>query len=149
MGARLVSYYARLSSENYLKGIFGPLFKQVFEDSKKYEVNISKLPNGTEKQIAENQKNLSIMANKFLDVIFSSSNSVPFHIRRVCGQFETLVEKKFKGFGPIAIGGIFFLRLVCPAIVAPATYNILEGRSTNSTPFSKSYLKLLRTSSRG
>ena len=122
---RLISSYTKLISPHYLKGILEKLFLKVFEDAKKYEVIVEKLSDP--RKLEENRKNLFSISNLFLDVILASSNSVPTGLKKISCFVYRLVENKFQNFGVIALGGIFFLRLVCPSIVSPQNYNVLTG----------------------
>ena len=36
-------------------------------------------------------------------------------------------EERFEGFGLDAVGGFFFLRFVCPAIVAPHLDSVIDS----------------------
>ena len=48
-------------------------------------------------------------------------------MRQACYHLYTEVGKKFPDLCATAVGGFFFLRFVCPAIIAPEQYSLVNG----------------------
>jgi hypothetical protein len=67
------------------------------------------------------------MINSILEAIFSSIDKIPEELRYVCSMVSYYIEKKFPGLTNIAVGGIFFLRLICPTITVPKSYRVVDG----------------------
>ena len=130
IAVRLVSSFARAQCSQYLKKIVGPMVMKVQEESKKFEKAV--IRKSVELKIDENlQKEnyefVSFNCNVFLDLIFQSLQMIPQDLKIIFVIIAHNVEKKFPGFSPIALGGIFFLRLICPSLVTPQTYDIIDS----------------------
>ena len=51
-------------------------------------------------------------------------------IRRVCQIFKDKVEERFGDFWYTAVGGFFFLRYICPALIVPKAFDVMDGRKS-------------------
>jgi hypothetical protein len=133
MAIRLVSLYAKLLGTPFLKELLAPLIEETLSgDPARFEVDPSRL-NGNVNQAKKNQKTLQDMVVKYLDSIFASLENVPRILRRISAMFVETVESKFPGASEKAVGGFFFLRFVCPAIVAPATFGLLQKHPSGAS----------------
>ena len=47
----------------------------------------------------------------------------------ICATLAILVEKKFQGQELRAIGGVYFLRMLCPAIITPETWCLYDKQT--------------------
>lgn len=47
-------------------------------------------------------------------------------MREVCNTLQTVTKGKFDDATHTTVAGFYFLRYVCPAIVAPPSYSLLE-----------------------
>lgn len=129
MAIRLVSVYAKLLATPYLKSLLSPLIEETLSgDPSRFEVDPARLSAAPNAAAAakKNQKTLHDMVIKYLDAIFASLERVPRMMRRIAAMLVEHVESKFPGASEKAVGGFFFLRFVCPAIVAPATFGLLD-----------------------
>ncbi len=125
MAIRLVSLFAKLTATSYLKWLLLPLIEEtVSGDCSRFEVDPARL--GSAGNVKKNQKSLQELVEKYLSAILSSVDRVPRTLRVVCSKFVDLIEDKFPGGSCRAVGGFFFLRFVCPAIVAPASFGLLQ-----------------------
>ena len=128
MAIRLVSMFAKLTATSYLKALLLPLIEEILsDDPTRFEVDPARLGGGPTAIAAakKNQKTLETMVSKCFDTIFASLNRVPRILRRIASFFVNTVERKFPGASSKAVGGFFFLRFICPAIVAPASFGLL------------------------
>lgn len=77
-----------------------------------------------------NQANLENITQTLLDNIYNSVDQFPEPFRKMCAHLRREAEKKFPGEYPgtlhAAVGGFVFLRYICPAIVVPQKYGLLE-----------------------
>ena len=64
-----------------------------------------------------------------LSAIINSMEKIPEELRYVCSMVSQYVEQKFSGLTSIAVGGIFFLRLICPTITVPKSYRIIDSNN--------------------
>lgn len=81
-----------------------------------------------------NQYELLTRASKVLKSIFGSTGNMPPQLRHFFATVKQQVAAKFHDNNADykAVGGFVFLRLLCPAIVAPHVYGLL-GDSPNET----------------
>mmetsp|Transcript_21623 Transcript_21623/g.30230 ORF Transcript_21623/g.30230 Transcript_21623/m.30230 type:complete len:756 (-) Transcript_21623:71-2338(-) len=82
-------------------------------------------------------KKLDDLANRFVDNIIKSLDTVPYGIRWICKQIRDLAKEKF----PTAtreqvcslIGGFFLLRFVNPAVVTPQAFMLVDVKMSANT----------------
>eukprot|EP00003_Mantamonas_plastica_P028139 TRINITY_DN6266_c1_g1_i4.p1 TRINITY_DN6266_c1_g1~~TRINITY_DN6266_c1_g1_i4.p1 ORF type:complete len:824 (+),score=227.18 TRINITY_DN6266_c1_g1_i4:542-3013(+) len=59
------------------------------------------------------------------------SASLPIsELKRVCALLHEIVAAKFPDNWKVSVAGFMFLRFVCPSIVTPELYQLVEGRPT-------------------
>ena len=125
MATKLLSAYCKLIGKDYLQISVGPQIKQFIQNPKPCELDPSKL-NGSE-DIQQNQKNLIDITKNFLKDIQSSISSCPIPIRQICKFLSEMVTEKFPSAGNTVIAGFIFLRYLCPAIVAPDGFGVIDS----------------------
>jgi hypothetical protein len=52
-------------------------------------------------------------------------NDIPIEFRIILFEMKKLSEEKYKGYGNICVGALFFLRFFCPSILSPQNFEIL------------------------
>ncbi|ELU45404.1 RasGAP domain-containing protein [Rhizoctonia solani AG-1 IA] len=123
MCMRVLSAFARMHGYNYIRQILSPLISQMVNmpADRSYELD-PKRPDG--KNVEENAKSLSIIAQAFLHVICESAPILPPIIREVCKHIADAVSEVWPESGFPAVGSFMFLRFICPAIVSPESVDI-------------------------
>jgi len=91
--------------------------------STEFEVDPTKLAAGSDEET--NSYMLSQRARQLLLCILNSTQYMPPELRYVAYSFAHDVHERFPGAEHIAISGTFFLRFICPALVAPHSYALL------------------------
>lgn len=114
-------------SASWLANTLLPLINRVLQNPNGYEVDPEKAKED-KGDIKANAKNLLATTQHFLDSIIGSLDMCPPSIRLVLSNLRRLVTQAFPNSGLMAVGGIIFLRFICPAIFAP------EGFGLVSTP---------------
>ncbi|QRV73161.1 GTPase-activating protein [Ceratobasidium sp. AG-Ba] len=124
MCMRVLSAFARMHGYNYLRQILSPLISQMIAmpADRSYELD-PKRPDGRG-NIEENAKNLSIIAQAFLNVICESAPILPPIIREVCNFIADSVNLVWPESSFPAVGSFMFLRFICPTIVSPENVDI-------------------------
>ncbi|KAG8696350.1 Ras GTPase activating protein ira2 [Ceratobasidium sp. 394] len=124
MCMRVLSAFARMHGYNYLRQILSPLISQMaaMPADRSYELD-PKRPDGRG-NIEENAKNLSIIAQAFLNVICESAPILPPIIREVCNFIADTVNEVWPESSFPAVGSFMFLRFICPTIVSPEGVDI-------------------------
>jgi len=91
--------------------------------STEFEVDPTKLSAGSDEET--NSYMLSQRARQLLLCILNSTQYMPPELRFIAYNFAHDAKEKFPGSERIAIGGTFFLRFLCPALIAPHSYALL------------------------
>jgi hypothetical protein len=77
--------------------------------------------------VEENCKLLIGIVQSLLDEIFGSANQFPSSLKMILQDLQYMVKERFPEMEYEIVGGFFFLRFLCPALVAPETYGIPIG----------------------
>jgi hypothetical protein len=84
-----------------------------------------------------NSYQLQYICNRILNAIFKSKEAIPYEFKKLFCQIKEEINKKFVDENPdtvyYAVGGLFFLRFVVPAITAPHVYGLLPNPPSEST----------------
>eukprot|EP01103_Thecamoeba_quadrilineata_P000018 TRINITY_DN10010_c0_g1_i1.p1 TRINITY_DN10010_c0_g1~~TRINITY_DN10010_c0_g1_i1.p1 ORF type:complete len:470 (+),score=90.50 TRINITY_DN10010_c0_g1_i1:123-1532(+) len=123
----LMSAYVRLIGERYLSVLLKQLLLDFLSSKVSLEIDPNRLDSGED--IEKNIANLFEITKAFLNEICSSVDLCPMPLRILCGLLRNEVRRKFPEATMSAIGGFFFLRFVCPALVTPETFNFFGNVS--------------------
>jgi hypothetical protein len=89
------------------------------------EVDPMKLDDASDAKV--NTLELWLVAQKLFRSIQRSEPRVPLEIRRVIEHIHREIGDKFSSRAQFtAMGGFYFLRLICPAILAPHVYGLIK-----------------------
>lgn len=113
------------SSTGFFKNSILPLIKMVVENPNGYEVDPEKLAKGEDPK--SNAQNLLSMTQKILDAILKSQQKCPYQLQEMLSSIRKLVSQKFPESELKAIGGIVFLRFICPSIFSPEGFGLLPA----------------------
>jgi len=82
-------------------------------------------------------KQLEFVAEHFLQCCIRKMDTLPWGVRWICRQLAELAQSHFPEATPYQwgsiVGGFLFLRLLNPAIIAPANYNICDKTPPKNT----------------
>ena len=124
MATKLLAAYCKLIGRDYLRVALGPQLKVLLQNPPPSELNPSLLPEGQDLQ--ENQKTILHISEQFLVDIQNSIPQCPAPFRDICKYLKDCVSEKFPGSEHTAIAGFMFLRYLCPAIVAPDGFGVVD-----------------------
>ncbi|KAG8905759.1 Ras GTPase activating protein ira2 [Tulasnella sp. 403] len=124
MCTRLLSAFARLHGYNYLRSLLLPMITQMsaMPPGHSYELDPSRLRDGED--VEENERNLKVICQAFLDVICNSVAILPTIFREICHHIAVTVTAIYPEAKYAAVGGFIFLRFICPTIVSPSSVDI-------------------------
>ncbi|KAJ1821439.1 Ras GTPase activating protein ira2 [Coemansia sp. RSA 2598] len=128
---RLLSYYAKLHGDGYLKSTLVPAIRKLLAQppgTLTFELNPNKMTESADRD--RNLKNVERLCSLVIDAIVGSVSNLPATLRWLCNLIYRIVITRFPDAGYNAIGGFIFLRFLCPAIVAPDSHGIC-GPITN------------------
>eukprot|EP01094_Clydonella_sp_ATCC50884_P013280 TRINITY_DN23564_c0_g1_i1.p1 TRINITY_DN23564_c0_g1~~TRINITY_DN23564_c0_g1_i1.p1 ORF type:complete len:333 (+),score=130.93 TRINITY_DN23564_c0_g1_i1:23-1000(+) len=114
--AAMLSCYARLSAGRFFEQLFSSLLASIVNDDENLEVEKGL---GITFSKKANAKKLADRANHVIENLFLVLKLLPTQIHRV---FNFLVADK--GISPAPL---FMSSIICPAILDPLRYNLLEG----------------------
>mmetsp|Transcript_32094 Transcript_32094/g.89858 ORF Transcript_32094/g.89858 Transcript_32094/m.89858 type:complete len:784 (-) Transcript_32094:879-3230(-) len=121
---KALTIYCHLVGCDYLKRCLKPLFMSVVHSDAHYEIDPTRLQEGT---VESNSINLLSVSQMFIAKITASkSTNVPYAIREVCRTLAVSTGEKFPDGLHAVIGGLFFLRFVCPSLLVPQESGIWE-----------------------
>ncbi|KAJ2151546.1 Ras GTPase activating protein ira2, partial [Coemansia sp. RSA 560] len=125
LATRLLSNYAKLHGETYLKATLVPAIRKVLAQppgTLTFELNPNKMPESADRD--RNLENVERLCSLVIDAIVGSVHNLPPTLRWICNLIYRIVIKRFPDAGYTAVGGFMFLRFLCPAIVAPDAHGI-------------------------
>lgn len=73
---------------------------------------------------------LARLLEALLEDVFASLPSVPSPYRDLFAFLQTEAVKRFPGMKDKVVGGFFFLRFICPALVSPEQWGLVSGMET-------------------
>eukprot|EP01087_Luapelamoeba_hula_P006749 TRINITY_DN1683_c0_g1_i1.p1 TRINITY_DN1683_c0_g1~~TRINITY_DN1683_c0_g1_i1.p1 ORF type:complete len:1537 (+),score=375.87 TRINITY_DN1683_c0_g1_i1:161-4771(+) len=129
----LMSHHARIVGKSFIGAHIGPLVQSILhgiDHGTQYEVNPTML-DGDEasnaSRIEANGENIILAAEKILNTLDAVLPTFPKEIRLICHELHAQVILKFPEATHSTIGGYLFLRYICPAIVSPEIFDLVEG----------------------
>eukprot|EP00026_Physarum_polycephalum_P010230 Phypoly_transcript_10386.p1 GENE.Phypoly_transcript_10386~~Phypoly_transcript_10386.p1 ORF type:complete len:291 (+),score=65.41 Phypoly_transcript_10386:369-1241(+) len=128
----IVYFKLQDKQSSWLSKTLVPLITRVLQHPMGYEVDPEKAKHDPDKagDVKVNAKNLLAAAQQFLDSIIGSFELCPLTIRLVLSNLRRLVTQAFPNSGLMAVGGILFLRFICPSIFAPEGFGLVDTPPT-------------------
>eukprot|EP00026_Physarum_polycephalum_P005719 Phypoly_transcript_05756.p1 GENE.Phypoly_transcript_05756~~Phypoly_transcript_05756.p1 ORF type:complete len:548 (+),score=128.32 Phypoly_transcript_05756:134-1777(+) len=124
VATKLVSAYFKLKGKDYLKKILSHLIKEVVVNGCRLEVDPEKIEACDE--LKANQERLQFHCRVLMDNIFKTVEDCPTALRQVFQAAQQETVARFPDMKLTVVGGFFFLRFVCPSLVAPEGYGLSE-----------------------
>ncbi|KAL1727572.1 hypothetical protein EV714DRAFT_253754 [Schizophyllum commune] len=123
MYTRFLSAFARKHGYHYLRGLIEPLIRVMEEmpPDTSFELDPAKAPG---QDPLQNQHNIELVAGSFLNIVSSSTQSVPRIFREVCAYIADSVMHVWPEAKFAALGAFVFLRFISPAIVSPEVVDV-------------------------
>ncbi len=126
---KALTSYCHLVGTDYLIRSLKPLLHSVMNSDCEYEIDPAKVSGKS--NVEANVVNLLSVSQMFVAKITSSKfTNVPYPIRLVCRQLAMSTKEKFPDGLHAVVGGLFFLRFVCPALTVPHETGIWPGELT-------------------
>lgn len=122
--------------DKYMKEICGSFINKalkeslvkIMENKHSCELNPQRLPRFEE--ACANAVHLLTLLDEVIDRIFASVEHCPKNLRYICHCLQRSVMAKWPNDQLIrtqAVGSFIFLRLICPAILYPRQFNLING----------------------
>eukprot|EP00455_Lapot_gusevi_P019790 TRINITY_DN2106_c0_g1_i6.p1 TRINITY_DN2106_c0_g1~~TRINITY_DN2106_c0_g1_i6.p1 ORF type:complete len:312 (-),score=95.76 TRINITY_DN2106_c0_g1_i6:303-1208(-) len=127
ISTKMLTCFMRLNGQRYLLRMLRPLVMEAAQSNQPVEVHPPKLSPGAD--LNTNQANLVALTEQFLEQIFNSIPYAPGGIREVARQLQVIVTKKFPAARNSSVGGLVFLRFICPALLMPDAAGLITDSS--------------------
>lgn len=124
VATKLVAAYFKIHGTDYLKRVLRILLREVVQNGCRLEVDPEKI--GIDDELKANQERLQFHCKVLLDSIFKKVDDCPYTLRRVFQVVQEETVKRFPDMRHKVVGGFFFLRFVCPAVVAPEGFGLSD-----------------------
>eukprot|EP01100_Stratorugosa_tubuloviscum_P000181 TRINITY_DN1038_c1_g1_i1.p1 TRINITY_DN1038_c1_g1~~TRINITY_DN1038_c1_g1_i1.p1 ORF type:complete len:534 (+),score=237.73 TRINITY_DN1038_c1_g1_i1:74-1675(+) len=125
MASKMMSAFGRITGQEYLQATLRPLVKWISASSTSFEIDPAKMVEGD--IIEENRRNLLEASVLFFNGIRRSISNCPILFRRICYELQQAVVLKFPESRHSVVGGFFFLRFLCPAIISPEGFGVIPS----------------------
>ncbi|KAJ6240766.1 ras gtpase-activating protein [Anaeramoeba flamelloides] len=121
----LMSTFAKKIGKNYLIDTLKKELVHLIKSKQRLEIDPLRLQDG--EMLSINVGILKTITIRFLEKIFSSYENCPMELKQICNTIYESVKNKFPEYKEISVAGFFFLRFICPAIIYPESFEILDN----------------------
>lgn len=115
--------YMKMIGESYLQETLGEFVQSVYEFEDDCEVDPSKKTSGN---IESNKENLKTFVEKAWCQIMCSACLFPSDLRITFHEFRRWCEGRSEDLSTKLISGSIFLRFLCPAILSPSLFHLVQ-----------------------
>jgi GTPase-activator protein for Ras-like GTPase/Bacterial Ig domain/Concanavalin A-like lectin/glucanases superfamily len=124
---RMTKAYVENIGVPYLQQVLAVTVRLIVQNPRGYEIDPSRLQNAAVLQ--ENAEHLASTCDEFVNNIFGSVASFPIQIRVLCRYIhDTVASSQFAERRFTVLADFVFSRLICPAIVTPLAYGIVDDQ---------------------
>ncbi|KAL5004180.1 hypothetical protein ScPMuIL_017636 [Solemya velum] len=127
LATTLMDQYMKMTATVFVQKAVQETILHIMENKQSCEVNPEKLENVSD--LGANKEHFLHVLNEMLESTFRASNTCPLVLRYICGCLQTSVMEKWPNDETVrtrVVGGFIFLRLLCPAILNPKSFNLIQ-----------------------
>ncbi|CAL1535836.1 unnamed protein product [Lymnaea stagnalis] len=127
LATTLMVQYMKLTSTNFVQRAVKESVQKIVELKQSCELDPKFLENTTDQQ--SNSDFFLRLLTEVVESIFSSIDSCPLTLRFVCNCLQKRARAKWPSDDTVktrVISGFIFLRLLCPAIINPKSFNLVS-----------------------
>ncbi|RDD44424.1 Disabled-like protein 2-interacting protein [Trichoplax sp. H2] len=118
-------YFIHRDKEFYIQETLANFVGNVCQSDENYEVDENRMPSNA--NIDSNQENLRSMVENAWDRIYSSYTSFPKDLNATFHELRQQLQRNNRsGLYRKLISGSIFLRLLCPAILSPSLFKLMQ-----------------------
>eukprot|EP00002_Diphylleia_rotans_P014404 TRINITY_DN2808_c0_g1_i1.p1 TRINITY_DN2808_c0_g1~~TRINITY_DN2808_c0_g1_i1.p1 ORF type:complete len:755 (+),score=160.37 TRINITY_DN2808_c0_g1_i1:49-2313(+) len=129
MGTKMMAALCRMVGLSYLKSTLSVPISQLIKDAPRMELDPSRLKSPSD--AVKNAETLKRISQSFIDTIITSLPLIPGLLREVGFIIRDAVVQKFSDAGRVSTAGFFFLRFLCPSLLNPKKYDVIDELSLN------------------
>jgi len=108
--------------KKFLKALLSEFIDKLNKENANLEVDPGKT--GSEEIASKNMTTLNEILSELIEKILATVDQIPIEIRQITTLLYDGITKKYSDAARVAIGGLIFLRFICPAITSPSIYGI-------------------------
>eukprot|EP01130_Rhizamoeba_saxonica_P015512 TRINITY_DN6980_c0_g1_i1.p1 TRINITY_DN6980_c0_g1~~TRINITY_DN6980_c0_g1_i1.p1 ORF type:complete len:515 (+),score=116.55 TRINITY_DN6980_c0_g1_i1:28-1572(+) len=142
----IMTCFSKFIGVEYLRSVLCPIVDFIIEEVGRgvtFEPNPDLLPQkGPGSDLDVNIANLRTIFANLMDTLLNSMRQIPVPLREIGQYLREATQEKFPESNNSVIGGFFFLRYMCPAIVAPDGFKVVAP-GTVISPETRRVLVLL------
>eukprot|EP00727_Mastigamoeba_balamuthi_P013498 m51a1_g8771 putative phosphatidylinositol- -diphosphate 3-kinase (1513) ;mRNA; r:160021-166529 len=123
--------YAQIRARSYLRAALAPALREISRDAGDYETDPAALRPGA--NVDENRVRVLSATLAVVESVVAALPSVPEEVRAVASYVYTRARRRYgDGVTAPTVGGLVFVRFVCPAVVEPERYGLVaEGAAVS------------------
>jgi hypothetical protein len=124
----LDAHMRRLGGD-YLHESVADIIKAIVESDPDCEIDPSRIR--SQDQLEANQENLTALTRSIWQAVIESASSCPHKLRLIFRHIRSCAEDRYGSFirtvGYTSVSGFLFLRLICPALLNPKLFGLVDG----------------------
>ena len=125
-----LSAFSHIVDHEYLLNTLAIYLRRLHGSEQSLEVNprlIGSDVSEKDPRVKKNQETLRKECELAFSYINGTANQCTTSLKNVCYSLRTLIAKRFPGNEITSVGGLFFLRFICPCFVTPERFNICKS----------------------
>ncbi|XP_021354731.1 ras GTPase-activating protein 1-like [Mizuhopecten yessoensis] len=131
LATTLMDQYMKMTATQFVSNSLQESILRILDSKQSCELNPTLLESGAD--IAANRDNFLYHLNDVTESIIKAIGSCPVVLRFICGCLQRSVAAKWINDESVrtrVVSGFIFLRLLCPAIINPKSFNLISETPT-------------------
>ncbi|XP_067664824.1 ras GTPase-activating protein 1-like isoform X1 [Haliotis asinina] len=127
LATAMMDQYMKMTATTFVQIAVKDLVQKIVESKQSCELNPAFLENPSDAK--SNQEYFLSLLNSVIESIFKATEFCPTVLRYICGCLQRKAQQKWPDDETVktrAVSGFIFLRLLCPAILTPKSFNLVS-----------------------
>mmetsp|Transcript_24886 Transcript_24886/g.62471 ORF Transcript_24886/g.62471 Transcript_24886/m.62471 type:complete len:799 (-) Transcript_24886:56-2452(-) len=150
ISGRLMSIYTKQVCSEYARLALRPALLRVVRLTEPLELDTHRMRgSGNLKEdlllLKKNLRQLQHLCEQFLHGIVDHVEQLPLPLRQICRELQIIVTHRFRERRYIVPSSLLFMRFICPALITPHQYGVLDKKETVSPEALRTLLLISKT----